>query len=75
MSGCSGSGICPKCGGSNLMTYSDYKSFDCVSGECLDCGFNYCTLEEKRISLKQLNERRKDYDMKPLKKLAKQRGA
>jgi DNA-directed RNA polymerase subunit RPC12/RpoP len=61
MSGCSDSGPCPRCG-AEMSTYSDYKPFDYLSGECANCGFYYFTeyrvLNKKR--LKALREERKD---------------
>lgn len=71
MSGCSASGICPKCDSNNLMTYTDWKPYDYVSGECLDCGFCYYTQEEQ-LTLKEVNERRIDQELKPIKKLKEQ---
>lgn len=68
MSGWSASDTCPFCGGENMMTFGDHKPFDCVGGECLDCGFCYHT-EQNQMTLGEVNERRKDYDLKPLKKL------
>jgi len=53
------------------MTYSNWKPYDIVSGECLDCGFYYDT-KEGQMTLEEVNERRKDYDLKPLKELAEQ---
>ena len=68
MSGWSDSSICPKCGSNNMMIWADYKPHDTVGGECLDCGFYYYTAEGQ-MTQKELNQRRKDYDLKPLKKL------
>lgn len=70
MSGCSDIGTCPKCGG-QMETYTDYKPHDTVSGECLECGFEYWT-EEGQRTLEQVNELRVERDMKQLKKLRKQ---
>jgi len=61
---------CYKCGG-EMNAYDDYKPHPYVSGECLECGFQYIT-EESQIDLEEINEMRKDQELKPLKKLAKQ---
>jgi hypothetical protein len=58
MSGCSGDGPCPRCG-KTMDTYSDYKPFDYVSGECMYCGFYYY-VECRIMSRKTLKEARKD---------------
>jgi len=60
MSGTSSSEICPICG-KEMSVYSDYKPFDNVSGDCLNCGFIYYTKKEQ-MSLEEINERRKDYN-------------
>lgn len=70
MSGCSDSAKCPRCGSANMNANSDWKPFDTVSGECLECGFTYWT-EVSLMTLKEVNELRKDYEMKPLKALPK----
>ena len=77
MSGCSSNMNCPNCN-KNMDIYSDYKPFDCVSGQCFECGFHYETVSGY-YDLETLNEfreeRRLDYDddtMKPLKKLPEQ---
>jgi len=67
MSGFSDSDKCYKCGG-EMNCYSDYKPHDYVSGECLDCGFSYYTIEEQ-MSLDEVNELRETYEMKKIKKL------
>ena len=71
MSGCSDSCECCKCGG-EMFTYSDYKPHDYIDGTCLNCGFGYYTIEEQK-KLKEINQRRKDLGMKPIKKLRKQK--
>lgn len=71
MSGTSYDSICPKCNGENLMCSSDYKPFDCVSGECLDCGFTYWT-QDGQLTLEEVNESRKGFELEPLKELNKQ---
>ena len=67
MSGCSYGSICPKCGG-EMSCYSDYKPYDTVFGECLNCGFTYYTKEEQK-TLEEVNERRLDAGLEPLTKL------
>jgi len=64
MSGFSSQEICPICG-KPMTAYSDYKPFDSVFGECLNCGFTYYTKVEQ-LSLEELNERRKEEGLKPL---------
>jgi Zn ribbon nucleic-acid-binding protein len=71
MSGSSGSAPCPKCG-AEMQTYVDWKLFDCVSGECLECGFS-CYTADEQMSLDEVNERRACYDLEPLEKLRDQR--
>ena len=67
MSGSSSTGVCPKCGGS-MDCYSDWKPYDIVSGVCLDCGFEYYTTEGQ-LTLEEVNQLRRDYDLEPLEKL------
>ena len=64
MSGCSYSTDCPICGG-NLVTYSDYKPHDNVSGICLECGLEYRTVDSQ-LTLEEVNEERVNYDLFPL---------
>jgi Zn ribbon nucleic-acid-binding protein len=64
MSGFSDSAICPKCK-NNMDTYSDYKPHDYVSGQCLECGFAYETVEY-RVGLKTLNQLRVDSELPKL---------
>lgn len=71
MSGTSYSGVCPRCNSKNLMCSSNYKPFDCVGGECLDCGFIYYT-EVGQLNLKEVNQIRQEYEKKKMKKLKKQ---
>jgi len=62
MSGSSDVMNCPRCEGKEtLFTSSDYKPYDGVSGECLNCGFMYWT-QEGRMGKTELEERRKDYE-------------
>lgn len=70
MSGHSDITTCPNCSGNNLNTSSDYKPFDQVSGECLDCGFYYYT-GVKQLTLKELNASREQCELRPLKKRKK----
>ena len=71
MSGCSGSQDCPRCSGKDsLMTYSDWKRFEGVSGECINCGFAYYT-KAYQMELSEVNEMRTDRELKPLKEIPK----
>ena len=72
MSGTSYEARCPRCG-KDMYCYSDWKPYDCVSGECLNCGFTYWTQEGIK-TLKELNEIRKENELKLLKKLPKVKG-
>jgi len=67
MSGVSSSTPCPICG-EEMSTYSDYKPFDTVFGECLHCGFTYYTKAEQ-MTLAEINDRRKEEEppLKPIK--------
>ena len=58
--------ICPICG-ENMSIYNDYKPFENICGECVNCGFSYYTKVEQ-MSLAETNERRAGYDLKPIKK-------
>jgi len=66
MSGCSSDGECPNCH-KDMYCYTDYKPFDNVTGECLNCGFNYFT-DTYFDDFGNLNERRKDFGLKPITK-------
>ena len=71
MSGWNDSSDCPACEGKNsLMTSGDNKPFDIVIGVCLECGFGYSTTTED-WQIREVNEMRKDYGLKPLTKLKK----
>jgi Zn ribbon nucleic-acid-binding protein len=62
MSGFSDSQDCPRCSGKNtLMTYSDWKPFDTISGTCVRCGFSYYTKAEI-LELNELKAERENYD-------------
>lgn len=69
MSGFSSGGTCPSCEG-EMITYQDYKPFDNVSGDCLECGFSYYT-KTCRMTLAEVNEQRSDIDLEPLTELVK----
>ena len=58
MSGCGYDAPCPNCQGS-MDCYSDHKPHDYVSGECIECGFEYWT-KAQFLSLEDLNGRRED---------------
>lgn len=67
MSGHSDSTNCPNCG-LDCNRYSDYKPFDIVSLDCDECGF-YTDTVVRQLTLEELNYRRADHDLKPLKQL------
>jgi len=69
MSGASYDDVCPRCGGT-MNCYSDWKPYDQVMGLCLDCGFRYYTVEDI-ANLEEVNEQRKVFEMRPLKRLRK----
>lgn len=58
---------CSKCGGDNMMM-SESNRPPSVCGECLDCGYSIYTTD-CQLSLEEVNELRKDYELKALKKL------
>lgn len=59
MSGCSDVTTCPNCR-NQIHMYVDWKPFDYTTlGPCVHCGFTSYTVS-KYISLKDLNERRKE---------------
>ena len=70
MSGCSGTAPCPKCG-AEMDTYMDWKPYDYVSGECLECGFCYYTIDGQ-MKLDEMNEKREELELPPLEKLRDQ---
>ena len=60
-------GLCPCC--DHVMDCRVcHRPYEWVEGICLFCGFIYCT-EEKRLSIKEVNKRRKECGIKELKKL------
>ena len=65
MSGHSSAQPCPICEAS-MSIYNDYKPFDNISGECVECGFYYYT-KAGQMTLKEVNERREEYDLEPIK--------
>lgn len=67
MSGTSYSAKCPKCS-KDMDVYSDWKPYEYSNGECAHCGFYYLTTEGQ-CTLKELNELRKNLELKPLIKL------
>jgi hypothetical protein len=56
MSGSSYNNLCPNCQES-MQCFSDYKPFDTVGGECLNCGFYYNT-QANQMKLNELNDSR-----------------
>lgn len=71
MSGWSDSSDCPKCDG-QMIIYGENKPYDKVGGYCLECEFNYWT-QDGQMTLEEVNELRKDYDLGPPKELKKTR--
>jgi len=67
MSGFSGDTTCPNCN-DEANLYSDYKPFEVVNIDCLECGF-YTITSVHQMELDELNEMRADYELQPLKKL------
>lgn len=65
MSGSSDQEKCPFCEGA-MEVSSDWKPHDFVSGECLECGYLYY-MKTGQMSLKEVNEIRKDRELKPIK--------
>lgn len=70
MSGCGYTSTCMKCG-AEMDCYADWKPYDISSAECLSCGFEYHT-QEGQLTLEEVNSRRADQGLEPLKQLAKQ---
>jgi Zn ribbon nucleic-acid-binding protein len=70
MSGSSYYSQCPMCGG-QMDCYADWKPYDIVSANCLNCGFEYYTVEGQ-LSLEEVNSIRADYELEPLAQLAAQ---
>lgn len=64
MSGSSYDDNCPRCGGT-MSCYEDRKPHDYVSGFCLDCGYEYHTVDGQ-MSLEGVNEVRADGELQPL---------
>ena len=67
MSGTSFTETCPNCG-QEMQVYSDWKPYSYSSSECMNCGW-FAYPQEGFMSLTEVNERRADYDLKPIKKL------
>lgn len=57
---------CPKCGES-MCCWNDTRSFH-SGGECLECGYSFYTKEGK-LTIEEVNERREEQELKPIKKL------
>jgi len=60
--------VCPKCG-EMMDKWTDTRNGD--GGECVECGYFFYTKEDTR-TLEEVNERRIDFELKPLKELKKQ---
>ena len=63
---------CPNCGG-QMNCSSENRPHDSVSGICIECGFTFWT-DRGISSLDEVNDERKDMELKPLKKLKKGKG-
>lgn len=61
MSGSSYDDICPRCGGT-MVCYEDRKPHDTVSGICIDCGYEYHTVDGQML-LEEINEIRADGEL------------
>lgn len=59
---------CPNCGNKEMEVYSDTNNSELNTEECLKCGYTL-TCNRSFKSLKEVNEIRKDRDLRPLKKL------
>ena len=58
---------CPKCGSKESLEHS--CSYDYYTDICLECGYFFEEMvEEKRLSLKELNQKRKEFELEPLKR-------
>jgi hypothetical protein len=54
-----------------MTTAVENRPHDAVCGECLECGFTYYTTQDQ-LSLEEVNETRKLYNLKPLKRFRKE---
>ncbi len=70
MSGADYNSPCPKCG-ADMNCYVDWKPYDTVRGQCLECGFSYRT-EQIQMTLKQVNRQREEFGLPPLTRLKPQ---
>lgn len=59
---------CPNCGG-NMMCTGNTRT-EAQSGDCIECGYEFHTTYGQ-LSLEELNERRVDWELEPLKELPK----
>jgi hypothetical protein len=66
MSGSNFTETCPRCGGV-VDVYSEWKPHSHVSGQHLECGYQFWT-ETGRLSLEEVNELRAEMEQKPLKR-------
>jgi transposase len=70
MSGYSSSITCPNCGG-DAEIYTDWKPFDYSSITCYHCGLQIYP-KISYMTLKELNEQRRNWDLPILRKKPKQ---
>ena len=66
MSWCWYEATCPVCG-EDMDVYEDYKPCPIVICQCYNCGF-CTTTESTRMTLKEINEQKKDQGIKLLTK-------
>ena len=67
MSGSTYDSTCPRCDGV-MVCSEDRKPHDQVAGSCLNCGYEYYTMDGQ-ISLEEVNEMRIEYGLPPLSEL------
>ena len=63
---------CPKCGSGVFMVSQD-THIPYSSGECLDCGYTFYSKDDQ-MTLEEVNERRRDFDMDEITKLKRKEG-
>lgn len=71
MSGFSNSIECPNCGSATADLYQDYKPFDYINIQCLECGL-IISPSVDYMTLKNLNDIRRDMGLPLIKKKPKQ---
>jgi len=71
MSGHSYDSRCLNCN-NDLNSYTDHKPIDIVHHQCVYCGY-IIFMQEKYLTLEELNQYREDLDFEPLKELPEQK--